>query len=826
MLACCSKARATATRQLACGAKLQLCVAVDSLVLLVVAQSFSFALSAARDPQEMANVFLSYAREDRAGAEAVAGALSTLGWTVWWDRTIPPGRTFDEVIEEALDQAQCVVVLWSKTSVGSHWVKAEAAEGARRQILVPALLDSARISIEFRRVQAADLTAWHGDPGDPEFRKLIESISTFGLPRAAAGVARSGDVPSAGQDAFDSFDRTTVPNMPPEQPTTRRRSRLIGWLAGAAAVMAMLAAAIVWRTWRDPAPQRVIVPSVVGQAIGDARTALDDVGLAIGRIESRPTDDAPPDRVLEQRPAAAGSVLPGASVDLVVSSMAPVTVPSVIGLQLDQANTRLRSAGLALGTTRVGDAEEPASAGSVIAQRPRLDERVGRGTSVDVVIAGSQSEVPALTGIGLSDARDRLARRALSVGRIDVRPTDAYAPDTVVGQEPAAGSRQPPGTSVSLVIAVEASVAVPPLVGLSLENAQTVLTGAGLQTGTLTKKLGEAFTDSDVVGQAPAPGTRIEKGQRVNLTIAQAGVKVPRIVGVPSRDAADVLKRGRLEPGRSTSRPTTASAPGIVLSQRVPADTLVAIGTSIDFEVASAPASDAATPSRGPATANTITNFRASKRSPSEIVAYVDTFYDGGRGTGRLTLNGSIRGAKGETFFSTGVPLKVGANQVTLPLLNRGGRSFDSVDVRICIVAPVLVAKARPVSFYCQTFPYAYTWSPPVNTVTSFKGTERSSEQLDADVDLVYDGSLGTSGVALDACAMPAGVPAGQKNRVPGIRCGQAPLRVGPNHVTLSMRMANDARYLEIESTQVEVCLLGPGYVQCRAFPFSKRWSR
>ena len=111
----------------------------------------------------MADVFLSYARDDLGTAKLVATALSACGWTVWWDRTIPPGRTFDDVLEEALDRARCVVVLWSKKSVTSHWVKAEAAEGIRREILVPVLLETVKIPLEFRRVQAADLTGWKGE---------------------------------------------------------------------------------------------------------------------------------------------------------------------------------------------------------------------------------------------------------------------------------------------------------------------------------------------------------------------------------------------------------------------------------------------------------------------------------------------------------------------------------------------------------------------------------------------------------------------------------------------------------------------------------------
>ena len=75
----------------------------------------------------MSDIFISYATADRPRAAALAQALRTRGWTVWWDRVIPPGRQFDEVIDEALSGAGCVVVLWSKASAASTWVKTEAA---------------------------------------------------------------------------------------------------------------------------------------------------------------------------------------------------------------------------------------------------------------------------------------------------------------------------------------------------------------------------------------------------------------------------------------------------------------------------------------------------------------------------------------------------------------------------------------------------------------------------------------------------------------------------------------------------------------------------
>ena len=169
----------------------------------------------------MPNVFLSYAREDSAKVAIIAKALSARGWSVWWDRTIPPGKTFDDVIEEALDRAACVVVLWSRVSVSSNWVRAEAAEGARRSILVPALLEAAKIPLEFRRVQAANLTSWNGAAADPEFEQFVESIATLIQPAAAGPLAVPA--PPIAQRAADFFERTPVADVP-EKSRGRHRS--------------------------------------------------------------------------------------------------------------------------------------------------------------------------------------------------------------------------------------------------------------------------------------------------------------------------------------------------------------------------------------------------------------------------------------------------------------------------------------------------------------------------------------------------------------------------------------------------------------------------
>lgn len=105
-------------------------------------------------------VFVSYAHEDTAVAEILAARLGKERWSVFWDREIPVGLTWDDIVEKALDSAKCVVVFWSSASRNSEWVQIEANEGAERGILAPALLEDVKIPLRFRRIQATNLIGW------------------------------------------------------------------------------------------------------------------------------------------------------------------------------------------------------------------------------------------------------------------------------------------------------------------------------------------------------------------------------------------------------------------------------------------------------------------------------------------------------------------------------------------------------------------------------------------------------------------------------------------------------------------------------------------
>lgn len=185
----------------------------------------------------MAQVFLSYDREDGAKARAIAQALEKAGHFVWWDPHIKGGAQYSKEIEQALKAADAVVVLWSARSVESAWVRDEAASGRDRECLVPIGLDGTEPPLGFRQYQTIDLPS--GRLGKTQQRALLSAVDAVsGAPVAAAA--------------------------PP--PARRPVPPLAKWvIAGFALTIAFAAGLLLWKPW---AASNEIVLSV-GPATGD-----------------------------------------------------------------------------------------------------------------------------------------------------------------------------------------------------------------------------------------------------------------------------------------------------------------------------------------------------------------------------------------------------------------------------------------------------------------------------------------------------------------------------------------------------------------------------
>jgi adenylate cyclase len=125
----------------------------------------------------MSHVFISYARPDESLAILIADSLREGGFEVWRDDQLPAHRPYAEVIEERINSAKAVVVLWSSEATKSHWVRAEADTARTGRTLIQATLDGTLPPLPFNQIQCADLKGWEGHPAAPGWRKLVSSVA-------------------------------------------------------------------------------------------------------------------------------------------------------------------------------------------------------------------------------------------------------------------------------------------------------------------------------------------------------------------------------------------------------------------------------------------------------------------------------------------------------------------------------------------------------------------------------------------------------------------------------------------------------------------------
>jgi TolB-like protein len=176
----------------------------------------------------MPDVFLSYSRHDQATARRFAEAFEREGLSVWWDQTLRSGENYDQVTESALREAKAVVVLWSKHSVDSRWVRAEATQADRNGTLVPVMIEPCNRPIMFELKHTAELAHWKGDAGDKAWVAFVSDVRQF-VKKEAAG----------------------TPSPTVAQPVVRQVKR-ISPIAITIAAAALVIAAVLWKVNRAP----------------------------------------------------------------------------------------------------------------------------------------------------------------------------------------------------------------------------------------------------------------------------------------------------------------------------------------------------------------------------------------------------------------------------------------------------------------------------------------------------------------------------------------------------------------------------------------------
>lgn len=146
---------------------------------------------------QITDVFISYKAEDRRRVQPLVQALQADGLAVWWDEHIGAGDAWRETIEKQLDTARCVLVAWSKRSVGpeGRFVRDEASRAQLRGVYVPVLIDAVKPPLGFGESQATSLRGWRGDLSDPRYQAVLASVRRITGAKSSAAVA-TRDQPS------------------------------------------------------------------------------------------------------------------------------------------------------------------------------------------------------------------------------------------------------------------------------------------------------------------------------------------------------------------------------------------------------------------------------------------------------------------------------------------------------------------------------------------------------------------------------------------------------------------------------------------------------
>ena len=212
--------------------------------------------------QPMAKIFLSYDHGDADRARPLAQALERAGHFVWWDLHIRGGEQFSKKIDEALQAADAVVVLWSIRSIESAWVRDEAAAGRESGRLIPVSLDDAKPPLGFRQYQTIDLSHWKGRGKPAQLQSLLADVD------ALAG------------SASDTSDQTSQPRL------VATPGRAFSWrvLVPVTALLIAIGAVVGWKQlW--PSSTVLSIAVHAAQQTASAQALARDLFVKLGSLQ-------------------------------------------------------------------------------------------------------------------------------------------------------------------------------------------------------------------------------------------------------------------------------------------------------------------------------------------------------------------------------------------------------------------------------------------------------------------------------------------------------------------------------------------------------------
>lgn len=339
--------------------------------------------------------------------------------------------------------------------------------------------------------------------------------------------------PGAGQGtaAFAAAPPVVADEVPPEEDKKRN------WWLWALLVAAILIGLLVgWALTRDTTTK---VPNVTGNQLGVAITLLEQDGFTVGDVV-RVEREAPANEVLEQDPSASPPA-DQASLDcafitffcskpevtLTVSSVpGSAKVPSTAGQTQEEATEALEAAGFQVSVERLNS--ESVEPGLVIHSEPGGGSTATKGSTVVLFVSRGPklTKVPVLVGVQREAAVQRLRSRGLEAS---IAEEESSSPQgQVIQQSPDAGTRVEPRSAVAIVVSSgeeKEEAKVPNVIGKLRREAVEAIRAAGLQPSVEEEETEVEGKVGRVTDQFPPPGSELEPGETVTITVGKRAVE-------------------------------------------------------------------------------------------------------------------------------------------------------------------------------------------------------------------------------------------------------------------------------------------------------------
>ncbi len=332
----------------------------------------------------------------------------------------------------------------------------------------------------------------------------------------APAIAETSVLPSVGAGG----EQPLPGGRPQIRPVPDRRTNPWAWAAVAALVLVLgLGGAWALGAFGEGT---VAVPSVVGMSEEEASATVAAAGLSIGTVTTENSDEYELGLIMRQDPPAGTRVKKGTAINIVVSAgVAMVEVPNVVGMTEADAIAAIEGAQLEVALPIGREYSKEVPEGVVISSEPTGGAQVPKGSKVAIVVSkGTQLvKVPDVTGKTKADAQRILEQAGFKVKAVEAF-SDAVAKGMVISQDPSPGVSLDAGGTVTITVSKgPEQVTVPDVTDMTEEDAISTLEGLGLIVDA------EYVVSPDVgivLNQDPLPGTKVNKGSTVRLTIGRA----------------------------------------------------------------------------------------------------------------------------------------------------------------------------------------------------------------------------------------------------------------------------------------------------------------